>query len=118
MHILYKTLKSGGTKDHFRQVKVPGYHPLLKGLFKSDFHQIFFLQIPYNIFLSFFFKQNWPSFYNFMDKTGHRDPKENNAQNFRFTQMYLKLWYYVVLAQNFDFLISDFNGFFFSKFIM
>jgi len=24
MKILYNTLKSGGTKEHFRQVKVPG----------------------------------------------------------------------------------------------
>jgi len=27
MNILYNSLKSGGTKDHFRQVKVPGTAP-------------------------------------------------------------------------------------------
>jgi hypothetical protein len=35
MNILYNSLKSGGTKDHFRWIKVPGtflYHPLLKDL--------------------------------------------------------------------------------------
>jgi hypothetical protein len=33
MNILYNTLKSGDTKDHFRWVKVPGTYLLLKGLF-------------------------------------------------------------------------------------
>jgi hypothetical protein len=30
MNIFYNTLKSGGTKDHFRQVKVPGTTPYWK----------------------------------------------------------------------------------------
>ena len=31
-YLIQHSLKSGGTKDHFRWVKVPGIPPLLKGM--------------------------------------------------------------------------------------
>jgi len=36
MNMLYNTIKSGGTKDHFRQVKVPGTTPYWKAWAYSD----------------------------------------------------------------------------------
>ena len=49
MNILYNTLKSGGTKDHFRQVKVPGTAPYWKA-YTSGTYDVF-VGIHHNCFL-------------------------------------------------------------------
>jgi hypothetical protein len=39
-YLMQHSLKSGNTKEHFRQVKVPGNCPLLKGLENVDLSRL------------------------------------------------------------------------------